>query len=279
MQISGLSNWSYIEYLIAFILLLYFMRGCFRKTVKSIVSLILFPLAITGYIICTRILARSFLIPESISGITKVFLLSFLIVAAGRFLLYLLIPAFFKKEYNSTIKEIVARIPGIIASILEGVLFLVFIFWSADYFDNIIEQQYPEFSKNIYSNQLVNKVNILNPLYDIKGAKDFKIVFTALTLPGSSEKLFKHRIYKEFLEIPVVKKLINDQSLQKIIQDKSLIKLATNNLMREFLQDPSVFKFICSSDLIKACRSIIPKYHLKDIEERKGIFSDIHFGV
>jgi len=279
MQFFDQSSWSYVEYLILFVFILYFIRGCFRRTVKSVVSLILFPLAIFGYIICTRILAESFIIPDSLSGIIKVFSISFLIVAAGRILLYLLIPAFFKKEYDSVIKEVFARIPGIGASVLEGVLFLCFIFWSVDYFDNIIEQQYPELSKNIYSNQLMSKVNILNPLYDIKGAKEFKIVFTALTLSGAAEKLFKHRIYKEFLDIPVVKKLINDQAVQKIVKDKSLIKLVRHNLIKEFIHDPAVFKFVCSSDFIKACRSVIPRYHLKDIEDRKGIFSDIHFGI
>ncbi|EKD26788.1 MAG: hypothetical protein ACD_79C01014G0006 [uncultured bacterium] len=269
-------SWSIFEYGVLALLLLYFLKGFFRSLSKNVFSLILLPLTIIGYFVAANLLAEKYILPNCILGTVKILLASFAIITVIRFIVFVLFNVIYKTVESKTgFLKFVYRFPGAFISFFEGFLIICLALWSLDYFDNIFSSKYGEEMQKIFSNPVYVYISKLNPIYDVKGSKDVKIVLTALTDREIKSKLADKKPYKVLASLPSAQNLYENKDVQEMIQKNEYYKFFVNNSFLRFIEDEDIFKQLTSDEFIAACAESCPADYVKHINERKGILNGL----
>lgn len=273
-------NEQIINYAQITILVLYGLKGLFRSTSKSIFSLILFPVSIMAYVFLAKYLAGKVIIPVSFFGVFKVIIASLFIVSIARIILSLIFGAIFKEDTSGNyFVRIIKRIPGSVISSFQGALLILCIFWTVEYFDVVFLNKYSDVYNKISENHIFKAVSKINPIYDIKGSKNLKIVMVAFSKEEYAKKITESRYLQSFYELPVIKNILNDSAFQSTLKEGQIHKVLMHSLIRDFLSSENVFKYITSDLFLNECRSSLPSSTLKSIDSKEGIFSGINFKI
>lgn len=156
---------------------------------------------------------------------------------------------------------------------------MVVILWGMDYFDSLLENRFERLYRDAYRNPFFETVNRANPIYDIEGAKSLKIVSSVLSRSVWVDRLAEKPVYRRFLELPALRKMMNDQEFQRIVREKNTREMIFHPLVLRFLKDSEVFEILTSSEFIRSCRSVLPATQVEMIESREGAFSDLNLDL
>lgn len=274
-NIINFQYWGYFEYTIVGILFFYFIRGLFRPVQHSILSLTLFVVSMFAFVMLPIYLSYNVIVVNNFLGLIKVLLISSLSITLGKWFIYYILKKFIGNNSGVGFLKFLLRIPSALITVIEGMCLIVCLFWIMDYFDNLIINKFPKLSAEISSNKTYDQINKINPIYDIQGSKNLKIVLTVFSSVNLIEKLSNQSVYQKFLSLPIVRKLFADTEFQEQIQKGNFKGLLLNEFTRNFLSDEAVFELVTSSEMINSCRAIMSETQLKFIDDRKGIFSDM----
>lgn len=270
------SYWGVIEYSVIVLLLMYFIRGMFRPTSKSVLSLILFPITMMAYVLVPVYMGYHVFLLENFLGLFKLLFVSFVLVTLTRWIVYFIFGRILTLHFHEKgFTRIIKRFPGALISCVEGLLLIICIFWYLDYLDSMFSKKYPEFYQNICRNVIYNKVNAVNPIYDLEGAKSFKCVLTTLSSPSVMEKFVESEVFRKFDNLPVIRNILSDTDFQKVIKENHFKDLLMNPLTFQLLKSSDLFMLVTSNEFIQGCRSALTPMQVKLIDEREGLFADM----
>lgn len=276
----SLQYWGKYEYFLLLILLIYFLRGFTRPNTKSFLALILFPLTAIGYVVVPIFLGYKVFLLENFLGVIKLLFISFLLVTLGKWIIYFVFGAILTRNSQDFILTLLfKRFPGACLSLLEGFLFVTCLFWGLDYMDILLEKKAPDLYQSVYRMPIYGKINTINPIYDIRGTKDFKVVVTVLGKPELMDRLANQNVFRRFENLPIIRKVLADSEFQDIVKNNRIPSLLMNSLTYQFLKNEDIFYLVTSDEFINACRTCLNPGQLKEIEERAGLFSDINLGL
>lgn len=276
---ASFSEGDIVLYFYCTVILFYCLKGLLSTVQKSVLSLILYPVFICAYFIICFTIGLQYIQPQSFMGVFKLIGLSFFIVFVSKFVIFLILSPFTKAKKNKDQKmgpgAIGRKMTSAFISGLEGLCVCVTLIWIVDYTDHFIEKNNMQLSQKIYQDRLYQIISPFNPIYDLKGAKRFKIIGSALTSEISQEKLLKTRIYRRFTEIPLIRRLLSDTDFQQSLEQGKLNNFLKSRELVSFLSDHEVFELLTSEEFYSACKKSLTPYSLKLIESRKGLLADL----
>lgn len=271
----NIADWGILEYGSVLIVILYVIKGMVQGKNRSMAAFIMFPLSVFAFFFVPLYCGNHYLVPEHFMGLIKLVFLSFIFVLFLKWFLLFFVGIFLKRKTQG--EPFVSRLQGGVICAGEALMLLLCCLWGLDYLDVLFEKKWDKFYRELYQNPVYQKTSSFNFIYDIPGAKSFKIFLSALSVPQSVDKLIERPVFDKWLANPVIKKIQMDRDFQALLERNKLSALWKHPLAREFLCNREIYSILTGDEFISECRDVLPPAILKMIEERGGFFSGLNW--
>lgn len=264
------------EFSCVVILALYAVKGLFKSSGRSLLSLCLFPAMIAGYFFVPYWVIKYWIPVNNLWMLLVVIASSFIGISILKYLILLTHKICFTSETgDETQLSLTGKLTRCLLScgfsVLEGLLLILVTAWSVNYMSFAVEKASPGIYDSLLKSELYSQLARRNVFYDFQKAKIFQVILAVMYEPIYFEQFTDTNSYRRFLQLEEVSKFYQLNQLKDKPADKMTELM--NLLKSGLLKSSDVYQSLTSPEWIEDCKKSMPPTVLKSFLDRGGLFN------